>query len=275
MDSPNLLGDFLRARRDATSPTQVGLLDVGRRRTPGLRREEVAMLADVSTDYYTRLEQGRERHPSYQVLDALARALDLGPDAALHLHEIAYPRTSRCAQAQQDDQVHPNVLRLLHGWERSPALVMNHLLDVLAKNHMATALHEGLQYSDNLLRLALLNPEARAFYLDWEADTRSKVAHLRASAGMNCDDHALIELVEELSRETDEFRSMWESHQVEARTRAPMRLHHREVGDLIIQVEVLGIDSTPNQKLVVLQAEPGSPSEDALIQLSRRVHHQV
>jgi transcriptional regulator with XRE-family HTH domain len=264
MGSDNLLGGFLRARREVTTPAQVGLRDVGSRRTPGLRREEVAMRAGVSIDYYIRLEQGRERHPSEQVLASLARALDLSPDAAAHLRELARPRASGHGQADRVDQVHPDILRLMESWDHAPAYVVNHRLDVLAKNPAATTFYEGLEYGDNLLRLALLNPAAREFYSNWEEDTRSKVAHLRAAAGTDNTDVFMIELVEELAHGSEEFRRLWDRHDVQARTRTPVRFHHDKVGDVITSMEVLSIDSAPGQKLVVFQAEPGSPSEAAL-----------
>jgi transcriptional regulator with XRE-family HTH domain len=275
MDGDKLLGEFLRARREVTTPRQVGLVDSGYRRTPGLRREEVAMLAGVSNDYYIRLEQGRERNPSMQVLNALVQALDLGPDAAAHLHALARPQASTRRSAAPVDQVHPNVLRLLESWEHAPAYVVNHRLDVLAKNEMAAALYEGLEHNDNLLRLALLNPTAREFYLDWETDTHSKVAHLRAAAGTHGTDAFVSELVEELSRESEEFRRLWDRHDVEARTRAPVRFHHHEVGDVFTSMEVLTIDSTPGQKIIVFQAEPGSPSEAALALLGNLTRHDA
>ena len=166
------------------------------------------------------------------------------------------------------------MVRLLESWEHAPAYVVNHRLDVLAKNAMAAALYDGLEHNDNLLRLALLNPAAHEFYLDWETDTHSKVAHLRAAAGTGTDAF-VIELVEELSRESEEFRRLWDRHDVEARTRAPVRFHHREVGDVLTSMEVLTIDSTPGQKIIVFQAEPGSPSEAALDLLGGRTRHDV
>jgi transcriptional regulator with XRE-family HTH domain len=261
MEVDRRLGEFLRARRQITTVEQVGLISTGNRRTPGLRRDEVAMLAGVSVDYYIRLEQGRERHPSAQVLGALARVLRLDPEAAAHLHELAHPRPRKF---ELSDRVDPNVRRLMEGWDNVPAYVVNHRLDVLARNRLATALYEGLEHSDNLLRLALLNPAAHEFYLDWEQDTHSKVAHLRAAAGAGHDDPLLLELVEELSLGSEDFRRMWARHDVRGRTRAPVRFHHPHVGDVITTMEVLSIDSVPGQKLIVFQPEPGSPSEDAL-----------
>jgi transcriptional regulator with XRE-family HTH domain len=241
----------------------------GRRRTPGLRRDEVAMLAGVSVDYYIRLEQGRERHPSDQVLGALAQALRLDGEAIEHLHELAHPRPYKRVPAERVEQVHPNLLRLMEGWDHVAAYVVNGRLDVLAGNRVATALYEGLEHNDNLLRLALLNPAAHEFYLDWEADTHSKIAHLRAAVGADRDDPFLRELIDELSRESEEFRRLWDRYDVRARTRTPVRFHHRDVGDVITSMEVLSVDSSPGQKLIVFQAEAGSPSEHALALLGR------
>ncbi|MFC7646345.1 helix-turn-helix domain-containing protein [Streptosporangium lutulentum] len=138
MGSDKLLGEFLRARREVTTPEQAGLPDVGPRRTPGLRREEVATLADVSTDYYVRLEQGREHHPSERVLDALVRVLCLGPDAAAHLYELAHPGSRQRGTAGEPDRVSPALLRLMRGWSHTAAFVMGRWQDVLATNPWPT-----------------------------------------------------------------------------------------------------------------------------------------
>ncbi|MFC4536885.1 helix-turn-helix transcriptional regulator [Sphaerisporangium dianthi] len=271
MDRERPLGEFLRARRQLTTPEQVGLPPgVNRRRTPGLRREEVALLAGVSSDYYVRLEQGRERRPSEQVLRALARVLQLDAEATEHLHELARPREHRRAAAGNLDRVDPNVVRLMEGWERVAAYVVNTRLDVLAMNAVAAALYDGLDHNDNLLRLALLNPRAREFYLDWEMDTRYKVAHLRAASSLDQDDPFLAELVEELMQASDEFRRLWVRHDVRSRIRAPVRFHHAVVGDVTTTMEVMSIDSALGQKLVAFQAEQGSASERALALLGRR-----
>ncbi|MFC6084451.1 helix-turn-helix domain-containing protein [Sphaerisporangium aureirubrum] len=264
MQRERRLGEFLRARRHLTAPEQVGLPGLhDRRRTPGLRREEVAMLAGVSTDYYVRLEQGRERNPSDQVLDALARVFQLDVEAAEYLHELARPRGRRRPHTPTS-RVDRNVVLLMEGWDRVAAYVVNQRLDVLVRNMVAAALYDGLEHSDNLLRLALLNPHAREFYLDWEKDTRQKVAHLRAAAGVCQDDPSLGELIEELTGASEEFRRLWGRHDVRGRIRAPVRFHHEVVGDVITTMEVMTIDSSPGQKLITFQAEPGSPSERAL-----------
>ncbi|ACZ90034.1 helix-turn-helix transcriptional regulator [Streptosporangium roseum] len=270
MDSNNVLGEFLRARREATSPAQMGLLHSGPRRTPGLRREEVAMFAGVSTDYYIRLEQGRERHPSEQVLGALTRALNLDPDAAAYLHELAHPGPRRRATGETE-HVSPDLLQLIRSWPYTPALVINRWMDVLAANPLATALYEGREYADNLLRMAFLDPSAREFYrefdLDWEQVARSKVARLRAAAGVDLDDPRLTELVDELSFKSADFRRLWARHDVAPIPRAVTPLRHHEVGDLILTCEVFDINSAPGQQLITIHAEPASPSEQALIML--------
>jgi transcriptional regulator with XRE-family HTH domain len=244
MDSDNLLGEFLRARREVTTPRQVGLLHSGPRRTPGLRREELAMLAEVSTDYYIRLEQGRERHPSERVLGALVRVLDLGPDAAAHLYELAHPRPRRRARTGEPEQVSPDLLRLMRSWPDTPALVFGRWMDVLATNSLAAALYDGLEHR--------------------ETSARAKVAHLRATAGANLDDPYLIGLVDELSRESADFRRLWARHDVIGKTREAKRLRHRDVGDLTLSCEVFNVNSAPGQQLLIFQAEPGSPSERGL-----------
>jgi transcriptional regulator with XRE-family HTH domain len=263
MDSEKLFGEFLRARREGTTPAQVGLTHIGPRRTPGLRREEVAMLAGVSTDYYIRLEQGRERHPSERVLNALVRVLGLGPDAATHLYRLAELRP-RHRTVGQSEYVSPNLLRLMRSWPYTPALVCGRWLDVLAGNPLATALYDGLEYADNLLHLVFLDPAASEFYPDWEHVARCRVAQLRAAAGADLDDPHLNDMVGELSYKSPEFRRMWARHEVASLGGGPRRLRHREVGDLVLTGEVFNVNSSPGQQLLILQAEPGSPSAHSL-----------
>ncbi|GAA1298400.1 transcriptional regulator [Planotetraspora silvatica] len=267
----NLLGEFLRARRSVTTPDQVGLPRVGRRRTPGLRRDEVAILAGVSVDYYTRLEQGREHKPSDQVLQALARALRLDADATEHLYELARGRPHKRRPTGRVDAVNPSVLRFVEGCDHVSALVVNGRLDVLARNPLANAIYEGLEHAGNLVRLAFLNPAARAFYLDWEQQSWVKVAHLRAAAGSDLQDPAMVELIEELSLASDDFRRMWARHDVRAVTATSVRFRHRDVGDLAFNTHMFTIESAPTQQILIFEAEPGTPSERALAEL-RRTH---
>ncbi|GAA4587272.1 helix-turn-helix transcriptional regulator [Planotetraspora phitsanulokensis] len=267
MSAKKPLGDFLRARRQVTSVAQAGLARGGRRRIPGLRREEVATLAGVSTDYYIRLEQGRERHPSAQVLQALARVFDLTPDATEHMFELASPRAHRRRTSGASEQVSEGVLRLLDRWDHAPAFVVNRRLDVLARNHLSRCLVSGQDLYDNLLRFTFLNPASREFYVDWEREALAKVADLRAAA--DPDDPATLELVEELSQTSEDFRRMWARHDVRAKADEPKRIHHPVAGDLILWHETFAIASAPDLRIFVSTAEPGSPSERALARLAR------
>jgi transcriptional regulator with XRE-family HTH domain len=273
MDGDKLLGEFLRARREVTAPEQVGLLDVGPRRTPGLRREEVAMLAGVSTDYYVRLEQGRERRPSDQVLGALARVLRLDPDATDYLYELARPRAWPRRPVNEREQVSPNLLQLMRSWEHTPAFVIGRRLDVLATNRLTDALYEGLSHKDNCLRTIFLSPQAKDFYTDWEKAASAKTAQLRISVGANPDDPSLYRLIDELSTHSEEFRRMWARHDVQTRGNEVKQLRHRDVGELTLSWETLTVNGAPGQQLVVMAAQPDSPSAHALMALSRAAAH--
>jgi transcriptional regulator with XRE-family HTH domain len=257
------LGEFLRARRAQVSPAELGLAAGSGRRVAGLRREEVALLAGVSTDYYVRLEQGRERRPSAQVLDALARALDLDGEATDHLHRLGRPPAAR-RRPRRREQVGPNLLRLMNGWPGTPAVVLGRCLTVLAHNTLGQALFDGHTHSGDLVRLVFLDPDAREFYPDWERVAVNTVGGLRAAAGIDPDDPLLIETVGELSVKSEAFRGLWARHDIRQKTHETKRFHHRLVGDLSLSYEALTVNSAPGQQLVVYQAEPGSPSEAAL-----------
>ncbi len=176
------LGEFLRARRAQRSPRDAGLPYAGKRRVAGLRREEVAVLAGVNVDYYTRLEQGRESHPSAQVLDALCRALDLDPDAREHLHRLA-GTTPDGGPAPVPRTVSPELRQLMDGYTTTPAFVLDRNLDVLASNALADALFAPFDPADNLARMVFLDPVARQFYARWEWTAQATVANLRMAAG--------------------------------------------------------------------------------------------
>lgn len=262
MTSESALGEFLRARRAQVGPAELGMPGGRGRRGAGLRREEVALLAGVSTDYYVRLEQGRERHPSEQVLDALARALVLDDDATAHLHRLARPASRR--RARRREQVSPNLVRLMAGWPATPAVVLGRCLTVLAHNPLGRALFDGHTHSGDLVRLVFLDSDARAFYPDWDHVAATTVGALRAAAGIDPDDPRLIETVGELSVRSEAFRRLWARHDIRQKTHETKRFHHRLVGDLTLSYEALTVNSAPGQQLVVYQAEPGSPSEAAL-----------
>jgi transcriptional regulator with XRE-family HTH domain len=258
------LGGFLRARRARLRPEDVGIPTSGRRRVPGLRREEVATLAGVSTDYYMRLEQGRERHPSQQILEAVARALQLDDEAVAHLYRVASPTTRRTRRAPRVERVAPHLRRLLDKWSDTPVFVLGTALDILARNRLAGALYAGFTHSDNLLRMTFLDPAAPHFYRDWNRAAESTVAALRRAAGIDSEDPRLSQLVGELSMKSADFRVLWARHDVRGKTREAKLFHHAQVGDLELHYESFTVNSVPTQQLVVYHAEPGTTSADAL-----------
>ncbi|GII53495.1 transcriptional regulator [Planotetraspora thailandica] len=263
------LGEFLRARRQTMALDEAGLPNDGdRRRTPGLRRDEVALLAGVSLDYYTRLEQGKQRRPSDQVLDALAQAFRLDCEETEHLHQLARARPRHCGIDGEDDQVDPYVLRLLNTWDHGLANVLNRRTDVLARNRLSAALAEGFEHTDNFMRMLFLSPAARRYWPDWEQEARSMVAHLRAAVGANHGDRSLLELVEEVSEGSEDFRRIWARYDVRSRRHDVVRVRHPLVGEVALRLEGFSIDNAPGQRLFTMQAEPGSASEEALLKLS-------
>lgn len=269
MPADNAIGEFLRARRALVQPADVGLPDTAaRRRVPGLRREELSLLAGVSVDYYVRLEQGRERHPSEQVVGALARALDLDEDMTAHLHELARPAPRRRRAAGRRERVQPSMRRLLAQWPHTPAFVVGRHKDVLAHNALAAALSRSYTEGANLLRAVFLDPAARDFHLDWERVARDAVATLRADVGPDLDDPRLTQLVGELSLKSEEFRRLWARHDVREKGRGSKRLRHPVVGELTLDYEWLSLRTAPGQTLVVYHAEPGSRSERSLALLA-------
>jgi transcriptional regulator with XRE-family HTH domain len=268
MAADNRIGQFLRARRERVRPEDVGLPDFGRRRTPGLRREELATLAGVSADYYVRLEQGRERHPSEQVIDALAGALQLDDEATAHLHELARPAPRRRRAAKRTERVRPELLRMMEAWAHTPAMVTGRHLDVLAANALASALHGGFASGNNLVRTLFLDPAARERYPDWDAVAKETVAALRAWVGPDLDDPHLTDLVGELSLKSERFRSLWARHDVREKTHGTKRFVHPQVGELTLHYEVFAVAGSSGQMLSVYHAEPGSPTDQALALLS-------
>jgi transcriptional regulator with XRE-family HTH domain len=269
MDGDNLIGRFLRARRELVRPEDVGLPDFGRRRVPGLRREELAMLAGVSADYYVRLEQGRDQHPSEQVLDALARALRLDDDATAHLHELARPAPRRRRRsAARPERVRAGVIELIQSWPLTPAFVLGRRMDVLASNALARALQRTCASGGNMVRAVFLDPSARAMYPDLDEIARDTVAGLRASVGPDLDDPRLTELVGELSLKSEEFRRLWARHDVREKTDGRKRMIHPQVGELDLAYETFAISGADGQALVTYHAAPGSRSAQALALLS-------
>src|ERR1700758_5183141 len=229
MPATNVIGEYLRARRELVQPEDVGLRDLGRRRTPGLRREEVAMLAGVSADYYIRLEQGRDQHPSAQVLDALARTLQLDDYATAHLHRLAAPPARRRRRTPRPEKVPASIMRLIESWNQTPAFVYGRYMDILAANPLATAVAPYHAPGHNLVRAAFLDPRVRDMYDNWEYVTESTVAGLRALVGPDVDDPRLNELVGELSVRSERFRQLWARHDVRPKRSGRSKIEHPSV----------------------------------------------
>ncbi|MFI7122041.1 helix-turn-helix transcriptional regulator [Amycolatopsis sp. NPDC049868] len=267
MESGNEFGDYLRARRDAVTPTTAGLPDDGARRVPGLRRDEVALLADVSTDYYVRLEQGRERHPSEQVLSAIARALRLDETAAAHLFRLGMPVPG--ATVAPVAEVSRDLVTLMNGMRDAPAFVVGSAQDVLAANAMAEALYSGFARFDNLLRMIFLDPFARQFYTDWDNAAQTAVNNLRASSARFPGDRRIEAVLGEISACSPMFATLWARYEVRPRTHEDKRFRHPRVGELSVHFEALAVTSAPGQHLSVYTAEPGSAAEDAFVLLRR------
>ncbi|MDZ4267611.1 MAG: helix-turn-helix transcriptional regulator [Mycobacterium sp.] len=268
---PTELAEFLSVRRARLTPRDVGLDGPGaRRRVPGLRREELARLAGVSVDYYTRLEQGRSRSASSDVLDALATALQLNDAERQHLHLLAKPRPAQRKRRTRAQTVDPATLRLLETLDQvhSPAFVLGRRLDVLAHNRLAGALitefRELPAPQRNQARFVFFDPHARELYADWEEVAADTVAMLRLDAGRYPDDEKLSALVGELSIRSVEFRGWWSNHNVQRRTTGTKAYHHPLVGDLTVTYQALNPSGDPDQLLIVYTTEPGSVDETAL-----------
>ena len=266
MESENELGDYLRARRAAVAPADVGLPDDGDRRVAGLRRDEVALLAGMSTDYYIRLEQGRERHPSEQVLRAIAGTLRLDDAAAAHLFRLGLPGLGTVVATTT---VAPQLLRLMDGMRDVPAFVVGAGQDVLAANAMARELYRGFARYDNLLRMIFLDPFAREFYADWDHAARIAVGNLRASSSRFPQDERIERVIGQLSVRSRAFTGLWARYEVRPRTHEDKHFRHPQVGELRLHFEALAVTSAPGQHLSVYSAEPGSADADALVLLGR------
>jgi hypothetical protein len=226
------------------------------------------MLAGVSSDYYVRLEQGRDQHPSPQVLDALARALQLDDDATAHLHRLAAPPARRRHRTPRPEVVPAGILQLLGSWSQTPALVYGRYMDVLAVNPLASAVFPYYVKGENLVRAAFLDPSVGDMYGDWDSVTESTVAGLRALVGPDVDDPRLNELVGELSVRSERFRQLWARHNVRPKRSGTMRIDHPLVGPLELSYEKLPIPDADRQTLGIYHAAPGSASAQALALLA-------
>ena len=257
------LGPFLRSRREAVSPTDVGLPIGARRRTPGLRRAELATLAGISVDYLVRLEQGRDRRPSAQVLAAIADALHLGEDDRGFLRQFSAVTSGRelCPTIPPPAAtVRPNVQRMLDRFEPSPAFVLNRLTDVLAWNSAYERLAGPLGILDggspNLARFTFTDPRAHSVYPDWGLIADEQVANLRTSTWS--EDPAIGTLFDELTESGSEFTDRWDARQVNRKGSGSKRLVHPDVGDLRVAFETMQLSDADDQRLVVYL-----PADDA------------
>ncbi|OPG09723.1 transcriptional regulator [Streptomyces sp. GKU 895] len=265
---PRMFGAFLKARRAQLDPRECGLPETdSARRVAGLRREEVALIAAISVDYYTRLEQGRVR-ASASVLGTLARALRLDEDQQRYLYELAGRSDDRPRRRRSAQRVRPPLRRLLDQLPHAPALVLGRRLDILAWNPAATALYTDFAAVPadrrNYLCLMFLDPAIRAMHREWAHDARDAVAALRMEAAAETDDPDLARLVGELTIEDTDFRTWWAEHRVNSATYGTKQYRHPLVGDLTLDCDTWAASDGSGQRLMVLTAEPGSPSHDAL-----------
>ncbi|MCE7010897.1 helix-turn-helix domain-containing protein [Kibdelosporangium philippinense] len=271
MSAPNELGGFLKARRAQLTAREVGLPQtVTRRKVTGLRREEVAQLAAISVDYYTRLEQGRVQ-ASASVLVTLAKALRLDEDQQSYLYQLAGKSDSR-PRRRRPQQVRPPMRRLLDQLTENPAMVFGKRMDILAWNAPAAALYTD--FADipparrNYIRILFTNPAVRAMHVDWESNAREAVAALRMEAAKDPVDPDLAVLVGELSVQDADFRTWWATHEVNSASYGMKNYRHPLVGDLTLDCDTWDSPDGSGQRLMTLTAEPGTPSHDALRMLA-------
>jgi transcriptional regulator with XRE-family HTH domain len=271
VDAKAEISEFLTSRRARITPERAGLrtYGTGLRRVPGLRREEVALLAGVSVDYYTRLERGNAAGVSETVLDALARALQLDDAERAHLFDLARAPISPLPRRRRSPQrVRPAVQHMLDAMSGLPAFVRNGRLDILAANELGRALYS--QHLDspaqpaNTARFVFLDPRSETFYPEWERVAHDVVAILRAEAGRDPHDRDLGDLVGELSLRSETFRVLWAAHNVRTHSTGTKHLYHPVVGELHLSFEALDVVADPGLIMFLYTAEPGSTSEQAL-----------
>jgi transcriptional regulator with XRE-family HTH domain len=273
MDIHEDLSEFLTSRRAKLTPEAAGLPDYGgRRRVPGLRREEVALLAGMSAEYYKRLERGNATGVSEAVIDGVSRALQLNDAEHSHLYELvrsanagAHPQRRRPARKSQ---VTAGMRQTIDAMSTVPVFVQNGRLDDVATNTLGRALFsemlDGVQPPVNAARFVFLDPRAQTFYQDWEANTRQIVAILRAEAGRSPYDRQLSDLIGELSTRSDLFRKLWGAHDVREHRTGIKSIHHPVVGDLDLTYQSMDLASDRGLQMLVFSAPPHSASADRL-----------
>jgi transcriptional regulator with XRE-family HTH domain len=274
MDTHDDIGEFLTSRRAKLTPTQAGLPDFGgRRRVPGLRREEVALLAGMSAEYYKRLERGSATGVSEAVIDGISRALQLDEAEHAHLYDLirtanAGARPQRRRQTTRKTQLTPGMQQTIDAMSTVPVFIQNGRLDAVATNMLGHALFsemfEDAKPPVNAARFVFLDPRAQDFYQDWEGNTRQIVAILRAEAGRSPYDRQLSDLVGELSTRSDVFRKLWGAHDVREHRTGTKSIRHPVVGDLDLTFQSMDLASDRGLQMLVFSAEPGSASHDRL-----------
>jgi transcriptional regulator with XRE-family HTH domain len=272
MDNRDELREFLATRRAKITPSQANLPAYGgNRRVPGLRREEVAMLAGVSVDYYTKLERGNIGAVSDSVLDAVSRALQLIPAERDHLFLLAGSTgaTRPIRRISNRTTVRPSLQRIVDGIVDSPAFIRTHTRDLIAANALGRAVYSPLYDDDptgtpNSARFLFLDDRARRFFVDWDKNAADMVANLRSELGRDPYDSDLTDLIDGLNRDSSTFRTLWKAHDVRYHDTGIKRVHHPVVGDLHLTFEAMELPSDPGQSLLIYGAEPASATADAL-----------
>ena len=274
MNTSDAISEFLTTRRAKLTPAQVGLPDFGgRRRVQGLRREEVALMAGMSAEYYKRLERGNAVGVSEAVIDGVSRALRLDETEHAHLLDLvraanvgAHPQAR--ARTVRKTQLTAGVLQTIDAMSTVPVFVQNGRLDAVATNRLGAALFsemlDGARPPANAARFIFLDPRAQTFYRDWDAQTRQIMAVLRAEAGRSPFDRQLSDLVGELSTRSDLFRRLWGAHDVREHRTGVKAVHHPVVGDLDLTFQAMDLASDRGLQMIVFSAEPGSPSHERL-----------
>lgn len=275
MDNKTEVSEFLRTRRARISPEQAGVIAGGRRRVSGLRREEVAFLAGMSSDYYAKMERGHLAGVSTEVLAALARALQLDEAETEHLYDLARgaaPTPARRRSRAPEPVVRPSLQRFLDTITGTPTWVRNRQMDIVATNPLGRALLspvlEDRASRGNNARFTFFNPAARIYYPDWEQGASSIVATLRSDAGRNPHDKGLTDLIGELVTRSDDFRLRWAAHDVRYHRTGVKRIYHPEVGDLEFSYEAFDLPDSPGWSMYACTTAAGSPSEERIALLS-------
>ncbi|MFE7568473.1 helix-turn-helix transcriptional regulator [Streptomyces sp. NPDC057539] len=269
MDNKAEVRDFLRTRRSRITPEQVGIIGGGRRLQPGLRREEVAMLAGMSVDYYAKMERGNLAGVSVDVLEALARALRLDDAETDHLHDLARAATPAPAHRRPrptELTVRPSLQRFLDAVTGAPAWIANQRADILATNQLGRALLASMldapDNQNNNARFIFLSPAARTFYLDWEHAADAAAASLRTAAGRNPRDKGLTDLIGELVTRSDAFNRRWSTHDVRLHRSGTKHIHHPDVGDLEFVYEAVDLPDHPGRTMFAYTSAAGSATEE-------------